>query len=72
MQKDKKNYYKGMRYSIADRFPIVHSINSNNLGKDGWKRDGNKYYKGDDIIVYDGIKFRLNGSIIEFIEDIKK
>ena len=72
MQKDKKNYYKGMRYSIADGLPIVHSLNSNNLGKDGWKRDGNKYYKGDDIIVYDGIKYRLNGLVIEFMEDIKK
>lgn len=71
-QKKKKPLIDDHSFVIGGRLPVVHSLNSNNLSKDGWGRDGNTYSKGDDIIVFDGIKYMLNGLVVQFMEDIKK
>lgn len=51
--------------------PVVHSINSYLLEKEGWKRSGSTYTKDGKEIIYDGVYFKQNGERIEFLEDIK-
>ena len=51
--------------------PIVHSLHTNALIKDGWTREGSTYTKGENTIVYNGYQWRLNGKeAIQFLEDI--
>lgn len=54
------------------KLPIVHSINSYILEKEGWKRNGSTYTKEGKEIKYDGVHFKYNGQVIEFLDDIKQ
>jgi len=64
--------YGKSRHSLFDaNVPIVHSLNTNVLVNNGWARVGNSYYKGDSVVVYNGVHWILNGNKqVNFLEDL--
>ncbi len=53
------------------KLPIVHSINSYLLEKEGWKRSGSTYTKDGMEIKYDGVHWKINGKkVVQFLEDL--
>jgi len=51
--------------------PIKHSLNTYVLVNNGWQKEGSVYTKGENKVVFDGVKWILNGEKrIEFLEDI--
>ena len=53
--------------------PVVHSLHTNLLIQNGWVREGNTYHHQNDVLVYNGVKWILNGSKeCQFLEDLNK
>lgn len=51
--------------------PRVNSLNSYLLEKEGWKRMGSTYKKGQDTLVFDGVYWLFNGQRVDFLHEIK-
>ena len=64
---------EGKKYDLSynPNVPRVHLINSTSLINDGWERKGSNYTKGDNTISYDGYQWKLNGKVLQFMEEIK-
>lgn len=52
--------------------PVVTRISGNLLLKNGWGKNGLIYTKDKDQIIYDGVRWKLNGEVVEHIEDLNQ
>lgn len=58
--------------TIGSSLPVVHSLHTNLLISNGWVREGSKYSKGNDVLIFNGVKWILNGQKeCEFLEDVE-
>lgn len=56
---------------LASSLPIVHSLSTDVLVKNGWLRMGSTYTKGENSVVYDGVHWVLNEKTrVQFLEDL--
>lgn len=71
---DSEEFIKVYEKYFDDKIKLIHipkkNINSSSLEGLGFKREGSKYEIGKYCIEYTGINWKLNGKIVEFMEDL--
>lgn len=73
-EKPTKTVSSGNSYTFGSGIPIVKSVNGYFLKQEGWTHEkGNRYTKGNDVVEYDGVHWKVNGKhIIEFVHELKQ
>lgn len=71
-EQESQSQSSSMGCSFTANVPIVTSLSSRELVKQGWERVGDTFHKDGNTITYNGATWRFNGNkIVQFFEDLK-
>lgn len=71
-EQESQSQSSSMGCSFTANVPIVTSLSSRELVKQGWEKCGFTWTMGEDCITYDGVTWRHNGIPVMHMEDIKR